>query len=291
MDVRVVDRGTGVGTAGDSICGGVKPTIVNGTSYYTADVSAWTTFIDAGKDLVFVLDSVDTFTAIFANLELVAYIADGEIPLVHATLLGKDADDHPQYFNQARGDARYAQAGHTHAGVYSPVGHGHTFDAVTGVNPVTKGGTGKSSMGDGNFLRGGPGDTIVERTPAQVLADIGAAASSSVNIDGKGITSGPYTIVAADKNKLLYPSGVTPPTVMILPPNASEAIPQWTWIHILNSNAADLTIQRGAGVELVLYAGAAVVNDDIVIAEGGMISLVKSTTNSWLAVGVGASQP
>jgi hypothetical protein len=291
MDVRLVDRGAGIGTGADSICGGAKPTIVADTAYYSADMSAWTTFIDAGKDLVFVLDSVDTFTAIFANLELVAFVADGEIPLVHATLLGKDADDHPQYLNNARGDARYAPIAHGHGGVYSPVGHGHTFDALTGVNPVTKGGTGKSSMGDGNFLRGGPGDTIVERTPAQVLADIGAAASSSVNIDGKGISSGPYTVLAVDKNKLLYPSGATPPTVFTLPPNATEAIAQNTWVHVMNPNAADLTIQRGSGVALFLYNGSAPVNDDIVLAQGGMISLQKSATNQWIAVGVGASQP
>jgi hypothetical protein len=33
----------------------------------------------------------------------------------HSALTGLSADDHPQYFNQARGDARYSLVGHTHA--------------------------------------------------------------------------------------------------------------------------------------------------------------------------------
>jgi membrane protein DedA with SNARE-associated domain len=44
-------------------------------------------------------------------------------------------------------------------------------------------------------------------------------------------------------------------------------------------------------VALFLYNGSAPVNDDIVLAQGGMISLQKSATNQWIAVGVGASQP
>ena len=32
----------------------------------------------------------------------------------HGSLTGLAGDDHPQYYNQARGDARYSQLGHTH---------------------------------------------------------------------------------------------------------------------------------------------------------------------------------
>ena len=39
----------------------------------------------------------------------------------HGALTGLGDDDHPQYLNQARGDARYSQTGHTHTGVYEPV--------------------------------------------------------------------------------------------------------------------------------------------------------------------------
>lgn len=33
----------------------------------------------------------------------------------HGALTGLADDDHPQYYNQARGDARYSQTSHTHA--------------------------------------------------------------------------------------------------------------------------------------------------------------------------------
>lgn len=34
----------------------------------------------------------------------------------HSALTNLNADDHPQYHNNARGDARYALIGHTHPG-------------------------------------------------------------------------------------------------------------------------------------------------------------------------------
>ena len=40
-------------------------------------------------------------------------------------------DDHPQYLNNTRGDARYSLLGHNHTGVYSPVGHTHTKSDIT----------------------------------------------------------------------------------------------------------------------------------------------------------------
>lgn len=40
----------------------------------------------------------------------------------HGALTGLADDDHTQYHNDARGDARYSQLGHNHAGVYDPAG-------------------------------------------------------------------------------------------------------------------------------------------------------------------------
>jgi hypothetical protein len=40
--------------------------------------------------------------------------------LDHGELTGLADDDHTQYYNQTRGDARYALTGHDHAGVYEP---------------------------------------------------------------------------------------------------------------------------------------------------------------------------
>lgn len=40
----------------------------------------------------------------------------------HGVLTGLGDDDHVQYHNNARGDARYSQLAHNHAGVYDPAG-------------------------------------------------------------------------------------------------------------------------------------------------------------------------
>lgn len=57
----------------------------------------------------------------------------------HGSLTGLADDDHPQYHTDARGDARYSQLGHDHAGVYSPVGHGHAIADVTGLQTALDG--------------------------------------------------------------------------------------------------------------------------------------------------------
>lgn len=51
----------------------------------------------------------------------------------HGGFGGLDDDDHPQYLNNTRGDARYSLLAHDHSGVYSPVAHTHgTRAAGTG---------------------------------------------------------------------------------------------------------------------------------------------------------------
>lgn len=42
-------------------------------------------------------------------------LLDTEGPIDHGALMGLADDDHPHYLNQARGDARYSQLGHTHS--------------------------------------------------------------------------------------------------------------------------------------------------------------------------------
>lgn len=49
---------------------------------------------------------------------------------------------------------------------------------TTGIFPVERGGTGVASVASGNFLVGAGALPLVERTPAQVLSDIGAASAS-----------------------------------------------------------------------------------------------------------------
>ena len=49
-------------------------------------------------------------------------------PTDHGGLEGLSDDDHSQYYNQARGDARYSQLGHDHDSEYSALGHTHSYD-------------------------------------------------------------------------------------------------------------------------------------------------------------------
>ena len=44
----------------------------------------------------------------------------------HGALTGLSDDDHSQYHNDARGDARYSQLSHNHDGAYSAISHVHT---------------------------------------------------------------------------------------------------------------------------------------------------------------------
>lgn len=56
--------------------------------------------------------------------------------------------------------------------------HNHSASNITsGTLGVARGGTGKSSVTSGNFLVGNGTSTMTEKTPAQVLSAIGAAAS------------------------------------------------------------------------------------------------------------------
>lgn len=48
-------------------------------------------------------------------------VAGGPGSTDHGTLTGLADDDHTQYHNDARGDARYSQLGHTHAQLHDPV--------------------------------------------------------------------------------------------------------------------------------------------------------------------------
>lgn len=68
--------------------------------------------------------------------------------------------------------------------------HNHAAsDINTGTLAVARGGTGVASVTSGSYLRGAGTSALVERTPSEVLADIGAAASSHAHAT-TDITSG-----------------------------------------------------------------------------------------------------
>lgn len=59
---------------------------------------------------------LDIDAAVGAALATASGVSD------HGALTGLADDDHSQYHNDARGDARYSPLGHNHAGVYDPAG-------------------------------------------------------------------------------------------------------------------------------------------------------------------------
>ncbi len=90
---------------------------------------------------------------------------------------------------QVLADIGAAAALHTHVKAnISDFAHTHPVGEITGTLPVASGGTGLVNVPSGNYLRGAGTGPLAPRTPAQVLADIGAAAA--VHAHGAGDLSG-----------------------------------------------------------------------------------------------------
>lgn len=106
----------------------------------------------------------------------------------HGSLTGLSDDDHPQYFNQARGDARYALLAHSHAittltdvQVSSPaVGHVLKWDGAKWINALDVSGGGGGTLADGDY-----GDITVSAAGSVMSLDDGTVSASKL---GSGIT-------------------------------------------------------------------------------------------------------
>lgn len=70
---------------------------------------------------------------------------------------------------------------------------------------VAHGGTGKTTVTAGNFLKGNGTSALTERTPAQVLSDIGAAASSH-NHDSMYMKKAPATVGSTSNGAYIGPA-------------------------------------------------------------------------------------
>lgn len=84
----------------------------------------------------------------------------------HADLQNLGADDHTQYHNDARGDARYSLLAHNHAGVYEPV-----FSKNTGFNKNL--GTSAGTVSEGNHTHSG----VYEPANANIQSHISSTAN------------------------------------------------------------------------------------------------------------------
>lgn len=77
------------------------------------------------------------FTDHLAALGIGQFVLDAlhDLKLDHDQLDGLDDDDHEQYYNQVRGDARYSQIGHNHDAAYAAASHGADH-VSTGDDPI-----------------------------------------------------------------------------------------------------------------------------------------------------------
>lgn len=105
--------------------------------------------------------------------------SDANKPISTATQAALDLKESIAAHNTDVGTLTTAISGkaatvHTHA----------AGDVTSGTFGVARGGTGLATVGAGNFLSGNGTAALNERTPAQVLSDIGAAASSHTHAAG-----------------------------------------------------------------------------------------------------------
>lgn len=81
--------------------------------------------------------------------------------------------------------------------VFAAASHKHSATEITSDTlGVPRGGTGKSDFTTGNYLLGNGADAVAEKTPSQVLADIGAVPTSR-KVNGKAL-SGDVSLEAKD---------------------------------------------------------------------------------------------
>ena len=105
--------------------------------------------------------------------------------------------------------------------------HSHAAENITsGTLAVARGGTGKSSVTSGNFLVGNGTGAMTEKTPAQVLSAIGAAASGH-NHDDKYYTE-------AEVNQLLQ--NYLPLSGGTLTGNLTGKYLTGTWLQVTEDN-------------------------------------------------------
>nr|WP_324128882.1 hypothetical protein [Aeromicrobium sp.] len=111
------------------------------------------------------------------------------------------------------------------------------------------------------------------RTPTQVRADLDAIPAQ---INAQTGTS--YTLVLADAGKFVTMSNASASTLTV-PPNSSVAFPVGTVIEGAQLGAGQVTLTPGSGVTINGTPGLKIA------AQYGSYALVKTATDTWLAVG------
>ena len=96
-----------------------------------------------------------------------------------------------------------------------------------------------------------------------------------------------YTFATTDKGKLVRQTAAGAHTYTV-DPNATTPITVGSVILVRNTTGAgDLTISRGAGVNI--YLNGSTTSANVTVAAGGFVQLIQESTDTWLAIGVGVS--
>lgn len=117
--------------------------------------------------------------------------------------------------------------------------------------------------------------------------------STSLSTDSIGFRGAPqntqdatYTFVLTDAGKSVIHTAAGSHTWTI-PPNASVAYPLGTTIVVNNTGAGAVSIVRGAGVSLRI--GGSATDSNKTLAQHGLATLFKASTDGWYISGAGVS--
>lgn len=155
--------------------------------------------------------------------------------------------------------------------------HSHAAgDITSGTLAVARGGTGIGSYTAGNYLRASGATTLTQRTPAQVLGDIGAETLGELG--GINTRVANYTLVLADKGKTVE-MNLAGANTLTVPPNSSVAFPVGSYINVVQLGTGATTIVAGSGVTINSRNGL------VLGGQYAMATLYKRGTNEWVLGG------
>lgn len=150
---------------------------------------------------------------------------------------------------------------------FTPSAHVHSAaDITSGTLAVARGGTGIASYTTGNYVRASAATTLEQRTPAQVLADIGAAAASHTHA-ATDITSGTLAVARGGTGLASYTTG------NYIRASGATALEQRTPAQVLSD--------IGAAAASHVHAASDITSGTLGVARGGT-GLSSLTTGSFI---------